>query len=161
MRVWSGPMLGVLLATFIMALPASVGASLKSTKTLRREQDPVIVRTGTLTGVPDRETSRYRLYAVRDGRLEPIPFQFDSRGPNGELVLSEDGRETEFTFGADDELVFMARDTGDRAPDEVLDSGLRAELVGLAAQRRYAGTDEIQVSQIARSLLAGRAVPAR
>jgi hypothetical protein len=43
----------------------------------------------------------------------PIPFQFDARGADGELVLSMDGAETEFVFDDDDELVFMAKDAGD------------------------------------------------
>src|SRR5262249_1878043 len=68
--------------------------STPETKTLEREQDPVIVRTGLLAGLPDRETSRYRLYAVRNGRLEPVPFQFDARGADGEFILSADGAET-------------------------------------------------------------------
>jgi hypothetical protein len=84
-------------------------------KTLSRLHDPVVIRTALLTGVPDRATVGYRLYAVRQGRFEPIPFQFDARASDGELVLSEDGAETDFTFDADDELVFMAKDTGDRA----------------------------------------------
>src|SRR5689334_8395858 len=117
-------MLALLLAVVVLAVPASGSASLPSaTKTLQRAQDPVIVRTGQLGDLPDRGTSRYRLYAVRHGRLEPIPYQFDARGADGELVLSDDGAEADFTFGSDDELVFMAKDTGDRASDEVSQSG--------------------------------------
>jgi hypothetical protein len=124
----------LMLAMIMVPAAASATISLpaprapETTKTLRREQDPVIVRTGSLTGLPDRETSRCRLYAVRHGSLEPIPFQFDARGADGELVLSEDGAEKDFTFGGDDELVFMARDTGDRAPGEVLPAGGDAAL---------------------------------
>ena len=159
MRVSSGPMPGrrghgvaprvegaercLLLAALVLALPAWVTASpgmfpALETKTLRREQEPVIVRTGLLAGLPDRETSRYRLYAVRHGSLEPIPFQFDARGADGELILSEDGAETEFTFGDDDELVFMAKDTGDRAPNDLLPAGAALEFT--VVDRARAGT---------------------
>jgi hypothetical protein len=97
-------------------------------KTLDRPHDPVILSTGLLADVPDRETARYRLYAGRDGHLEPIPFQFDARGDDGELVLTEGGAETEFTFDQDDDLVFMAKDTGDRIADTALPAGRDAAL---------------------------------
>jgi hypothetical protein len=134
----SAPMLALLVAMFTHPLPAGASASLEATaKSLQRDQDPVIVRTGLLTGLGDHETSRYRLYAVRQGRLEPIPFQFDARGADGELVLSEDGTETGFTFDEDDELVFMARDTGDRAANDLLpDAALELAVV----DRAHGGT---------------------
>jgi hypothetical protein len=130
-------MLALLVATFTRPVPAGASASLETTaKTLRRDQDPVIVRTGLLSALGDHETSRYRLYAVRHGRPEPIPFQFDARGPDGELVLSEDGTETDFTFDDDDELVFMAKDTGDRASDDLLPAALELAVV----DRAHGGT---------------------
>jgi hypothetical protein len=106
----------------LLLLPALGSASppVIEPRTLDRLHDPVIVRTGRLEGLPDRHTASYRLYAGRRGALEPIPFQFDERGADGELVLSPDGTETEFTFDGDDELVFMAKDTGDRIADAVL-----------------------------------------
>jgi hypothetical protein len=129
----SAPMLALLVAMFTHPLPAGASASLEATaKSLQRDQDPVIVRTGLLTGLGDHETSRYRLYAVRQGRLEPIPFQFDARGADGELVLSEDGTETGFTFDDDDELVFMAKDTGDRAANDLLPAALELAVVDRA-----------------------------
>jgi hypothetical protein len=108
-----------LLAVLTLVLPAVAAAAPPPSgaieaKTLSRLHDPVIVRTAALSGVPDRETARYRLYALRGGTLEAIPFQFDARGADGELVLTADGSETDFTFDGNDELVFMAKDTGDR-----------------------------------------------
>ena len=106
-------------AAFTLALPAWTTASIETTtKTLQRDQDPVIVPTGRLTALRDHDSARYRLYAIGHGRLGPIPFQFDARGADGELLLSEDGAESDFTFGDHDELVFMAKDTGDRASDD-------------------------------------------
>jgi hypothetical protein len=134
-------MLALLVVTFTRPLPAGADASLETTaKTLQRDQDPVIVRTGLLTGLGDHETSRYRLYAVRHGRLEPIPFQFDARGADGELVLSEDGTETDFTFDDDDELVFMAKDTGERAANDLLPAGDDAVLELAVVDRAHGGT---------------------
>jgi hypothetical protein len=118
---------GLLLSSLVVARAAWADGSLE-TKTLSRDHDPVIVRTGLLAGAPDRETSRYRLYALQSDRLVPIPFQFDARGADGELVLSRDGAETDFVFDGDDELVFMAKDAGDRAADASLPAGSDAVL---------------------------------
>src|SRR5215475_12480240 len=80
-------------------------------KTLSRFHDPVIVSTGTLTELPDRRTASWRLYASEAGHLVPIPFQFDARARQGDVVV---GRADEFTAADNDELVFMAKDTGQR-----------------------------------------------
>lgn len=79
---------------------------------LRRIHDPVVVRTDRLAELPTRETRNVVLYRVRDGRLTTIPFQFDARDEGGDVVV--DGPR-EFRMDDDDELVFMAADTGDRA----------------------------------------------
>jgi hypothetical protein len=132
--------LALLVATVALPLRAGANASLETAaKTLARDQDPVIVRTGLLGGLPDHETSRYRLYALRRGRLEPIPFQFDARGADGELVLSENGTDADFTFDDDDELVFMAKDTGDRVSDDVLPGGDPAALELAVVDRAHGG----------------------
>jgi len=137
----SATILALLLATFASPLPAGANASLDTTaKTLERDQDPVIVRTGLLRALPDHATSRYRLYAVRRGRLEPIPFQFDARDAHGELVLSEDGSDTDFTFDDDDELVFMAKDTGDRASEDLLPGGDAVALELAVGDPAHGGT---------------------
>jgi hypothetical protein len=131
----------VLLSVLLLPVLGTAGPPAESAfevKTLDRLHDPVVVRTGALAGVPDRETARYRLYAARKGRLEPIPFQFDARGADGELVLSEDGAETDFTFD-DDELVFMAKDTGDRVADTALPAKSDAALEIEVTDRSHTG----------------------
>lgn len=89
-------------------------ASVQEAKTLTRFHDPVIVETSLLTGLFTRETVGYRLFSVRQGVLQPIPFQFDERNSIGELVFPDTEGIGEFTFDENDELVFMAKDTGDR-----------------------------------------------
>jgi hypothetical protein len=150
LRVSSRPMAEgiegrLLLAALVLALPAWGTAWPRvlpplETKTLQREHDPVIVRTALLAGLPDGETARCRLYAVRNGSLVPIPFQFDARGADGELALSEDGAETEFAFDDDDELVFMAKDTGDRASPDFLPATGDAALEFAVVDRARTGT---------------------
>ena len=118
----------VLLAFASFARTATADRVVVESKTLTRLHDPVVVRTGLLSGVPDRATARYRLYAARQGALVAIPFQFDARGADGELVLSTDGADVDFTFDDDDELVFMAKDTGDRLGSSGLPTGSDAAL---------------------------------
>jgi hypothetical protein len=153
-RVWSpavrrrgrtaGGLATLLVSLVSLALPACAGAASPDghgfeARTLRREHDPVIVRTGLLTGMPDRDTGRCRLYAVQQGHLVPIPFQFDARDADGALVLSEDGAETEFAFDDDDELVFMAKDAGDRAAAPALPATRDGALEIEVAERHGSG----------------------
>lgn len=105
---------GFLLALFSLATPALAGPPNDQAKTLVRLHDPVVIRTSLLPDLPDHVTASYRLYGARRGALEPIPFQFDERDRDGELVLSDGGTDADFTFDDNDELVFMAKDTGDR-----------------------------------------------
>lgn len=60
------------------------------------------------------------LGAWRDGELRAIPFQVDERVPGGDYAWSDgDERKSDVDGGRldeDDELVFYARDAGDRAP---------------------------------------------
>ena len=92
---------------------------------LRRVYDPVVVPVAKLTDLPMRQTANLRLYRIADGSYVPIPYQFDARSADGELVV--DGP-ADFTLGDGDELVFMAKDAGPRAPDGVLPEGSDATL---------------------------------
>lgn len=116
--VWATGCAGGLCAALFAVLPAP--ASAQEGKTLTRVHDPVIVRTGLLAGLPTRETASYRLYRVEAGRLAPIPFQFDERDGAGEVVFDGTAAPREFRLDENDELVFMAKDTGDRLLPELL-----------------------------------------
>jgi len=120
--------IALLLAMLPLAPPVQAERPGPEPKSLTRLHDPVVIRTSELGGLPGRWTAGYRVYAVRQGRLEPIPYQFDERGRDGELVLSDGGAEVDFTFDDDDELVFMAKDTGDRAAAIKLPGGADAAL---------------------------------
>lgn len=97
---------------FILAddTPAAVGEA----KTLTRFHDPVTLTTSLLRELPTRETAKYRLYSAHQSVLWPIPFQFDERNHTGEIVFPGTDDSGEFPFDENDELVFMAKDTGDR-----------------------------------------------
>lgn len=80
---------------------------------LGREHDPVVVTWDKLASLETSDTARLLLYRAVSGKLEPIPFQLDPRDDEGELVV--DGP-VDFTLDGNDELVFMAKDAGERAP---------------------------------------------
>lgn len=107
--------LGVVLI-FTVATPASA----QEAKTLTRLHDPVIVRTALLKELADHRTANYRLYSTQSGVLAPIPFQFDGRDDEGGLIFPDTEAEQEFIFDKNDELVFMAKDTGDRITPTLL-----------------------------------------
>jgi len=104
-------------------------------RTLRRTEDPVVVPGAKLTGALGWEIAQTRLFAFRDGRAAPIPFQIDERDKNGAYFLpfgpgrkSGDGR-----IKPRDELVFMVADAGER--------GARAQLPG-----EFDGAVELEIA---------------
>jgi len=112
-RQWFVFVLSVLQVIFILLINDTVAAR-QTSKTLTRFHDPVIVNTSLLRELPTRETARYRLYSAHQDILSPIPFQFDERDDTGEIVFPGKDDTGEFTFDDNDELIFMAKDLGDR-----------------------------------------------
>jgi hypothetical protein len=104
----------------VVVLAASAAAQPIATRDLRRPHDPVIVRTDRLGALPDRRTAQYRVFAARDGRVAPIPFQFDPVDADRRIVFT-DGADAR--FDDDDELVLMAADLGDRVDADALPTG--------------------------------------
>ena len=119
-----------LLGSVILALPA-YGVSAERA-TLTRFLDPVVVTPEASWNLPDRNTARFRLYAAHGGALDPIPFQFDAFEGDHDLVVVDREAPQEFEFDEDDELVFMAKDAGDRlAPGSIppsADAALEIEI---------------------------------
>jgi hypothetical protein len=85
--------------------------------------DPVVVSTGGLPDFSGWPSDRFRVVAARDGVIREVPFQFDEREDNGDWVVSPIGDLPPFTIGDDDELVFMAKDAGDRVELAALPHG--------------------------------------
>ena len=125
------------LALAALALPrAHAIAATDGARTLTREHDPVVVPWRKLGGLPVRDTTHLRLYRVAAGRLEPIRFQFDPRDRHGDLVVDAAG---DLELKDDDELVFMARDAGERARTDLFggsDAALEIELADPRDQGR-------------------------
>ncbi len=117
------------LALVLAALPLlfiivihDAGAAVQVSNTLTRFHDPVIVTTSLFPELPTRETTNYRLYSSHHGVLSPIPFQFDERDKAGEIIFPDSDDTDEFAFDDNDELVFMAKDLGDRIDPSLLPS---------------------------------------
>ena len=88
-------------------------------KTLGRTVDPVVMQGAVFalfSGVP---LDQLALLVMQQGQVSPIPFQIDERASNGrfayETWLAGDPVVDDGLLDANDELVFMAADTGDRA----------------------------------------------
>lgn len=107
---------------------ADADEQVQAEKNLRRRVDPVIMNgklAGEILGCP---VANLRLYASRDGVLEPIRFQIDEMtGENGDWILPQgplpNADLSNGTFDPWDKLVFMAEDTGDRVTNDAWKKG--------------------------------------
>jgi hypothetical protein len=113
-----------LLLSFLFVLHAAkVFAG--SAKTLTRFHDPVVISTPVLPGAMGTSTAAIALYRVRNGRLDAMPYQFDARDRSGNLDV---GTPQDFVLDDNDELVFMAKDTGDQADSATLGGAAGLEI---------------------------------
>ncbi len=83
-------------------------------KTLKRVIDPVVV---SATDIPfaAAKIKLIRVFSCNKGKVVPIPFQVDEK-KDGKYILPEGPypQKGDGLFNDEDELVFMAEDTGDR-----------------------------------------------
>ncbi len=101
-----------------------------SPRTLTRTEDPVIIKGRELPGMIGRPVTGLRAFALKEERLEAIPYQVDEFDRKGRVVCPEgkDPRKDtdEGLLDANDELVVMAADLGDRAPRRLYPRTARA-----------------------------------
>lgn len=119
-----------LMMIFAVVCFATEPSDPRLTQTLARMYDPVIT-TGDETDLLGEPIANYGLYAIKDGIMLQVPFQIDERDEDGLFVLTEGKNPTtdgdNGLFDENDELVFMARDAGDRLFDkEMLPEGRKA-----------------------------------
>ncbi len=111
------------------AEPSAVPSTLV-TKGLTRTEDPVVLNGRDLPGMIARPIGGLRAYALREGRMIPIPFQVDEFDREGRILSTagaSPGRDDdEGRFDANDELVVMAFDLGDRARRQAYPEGARS-----------------------------------
>lgn len=92
-----------------------------SSKTLSRTEDPVVATANAVSSMAGAEIEKLALLAWTNDSFAPIPFQVDERAADGKFVYSEgpkaDPSQGNKKYDKEDELVFMAMDTGDKAPE--------------------------------------------
>jgi len=119
----------VLLLAFVvpavLVFPAS--AQVIATKTLHRFYDPVEFRSEMLEGLLGKKLSHLRLYSSVEGAFRQVPYQFDEWTEEGFLVMDEgpdeNGELANGLLDAQDMLVFMVRDAGDRVSRDLWPQG--------------------------------------
>jgi hypothetical protein len=121
------------------ALPRGLEAA---KKTLKRTEDPVIIEGKDLMSLLGSRPDRLSLMAWTYDGFQPVPFQMDERDEKGEYVFTmsvEGGKTTPSNeadqdpkLDANDELVFMVFDAGDRHPEvsfpDGVDKGVEIEI---------------------------------
>jgi hypothetical protein len=123
------PVLAIMLVAFV---PGFASAALSAI-----EKDKVITVTAQqLDGLNTYKLDQYSLAAVKNGLLEPIPYQFDEMTKDGfvyiegadSLALTIEGVKSHIKgkqhfFDEDDELLFMMRDAGSRRSKNMQEPG--------------------------------------
>lgn len=98
-------------------------------KTFSRWPDPVVIDVGILRSLLGTKIEELRVYAQRDGSFGPIPFQVDEKDAKGTLILPSgrhpNARDANGLLDKGEELVFMARDSGDRIDTQALPAGVQ------------------------------------
>ncbi len=109
------------IAWFIILILAGcpeVSAETLQHKTLQRKEDAIIIAGSELKTLTGARIDSLRVFSSRENKFSPIPYQIDERDAKGNLVLPEGERlnrdDPPGTLDKNDELVFMAKDLGDR-----------------------------------------------
>jgi len=126
LRMGAGPILACALS-LTFALPGRLPAQVLQEKTLSRWPDPVVSDCGLFPRLAGKPVTHIRVAAWRDGSPRPVPFQIDERNPQGERIYlnGEQGNpgDSNGQVDAGDEMVLMARDSGDRVAPEAMPGG--------------------------------------
>ena len=109
---------------WILAFLAPASSAAASPRTWQ----PLIIKGSQLPQLCNRPLSQFEVFAMRDGKLAPIPFQIDQMNSDGSYVLSEGPEPVASShpdiLDARDEIVMMIADLGERAkPNFRLPSG--------------------------------------
>ena len=87
-------------------------------KTITRVDDPVVVESSDFDVLFGAPIENLALMALRRDSWEPVPFQIDQKKPDGTYAFThgpEASKDPDPNLDANDDLVFMVKDTGDRA----------------------------------------------
>lgn len=108
------------LCATVTAIVAAFPAAASESKTLARSEDPIVVKASELSALSDVEIGEMALMAMEGGAAKPVPFQVDEKASDGRYVYDNgpeaDPGKGDGKYNGEDELVFMAWDSGDQAP---------------------------------------------
>ncbi len=93
-------------------------ASAFEKQTLTRQDDFIVINGKDLCDMQGKAIAKIRVFAFNNNEFHPIPYQIDERDKDNNLILQqgEDAGQDDDNnlLDANDELVIMARDMGDR-----------------------------------------------
>ena len=105
----------IILLVLISSVPFVKAGAIEGRWNNPRDLDPVIISGPDILGMSGVSINELYVYAYNasENTWRPIPFQFDEKDNTANFWLANpDG-----FFNGNDELVFMAKDMGDQAPD--------------------------------------------
>ncbi len=108
------------MALVLIIIPLSSQAQLK---TIQRVDDPVVIECNDMAKLFGTPIDRLALFAVNQGTWSPIPFQVDQKKPDGSYAFTsgeQAEKDPDPNLDGNDELVFMIKDSGDKAKPEQL-----------------------------------------
>ncbi len=112
---------------FIMTITTYGESSSGIKKSFNRKIEPIIIKGEACAELIGQPIPKYGLFALKKGRLAPIPFQIDERDEEGNFVLTHGEDKTTDSdkglFDKNDELVFMAMDSGDKIKNDKIIPG--------------------------------------
>lgn len=115
-----------LLASILSICVFLAGAIKPELKTLKRVDDPIVIVCKELGALIHTPIDRLGLMARHGENWVPIPFQIDQKKPDGNYIFTGGPKGVKIPdpkLDALDELVFMVKDTGDRAVEAKLPNG--------------------------------------
>jgi len=121
MRKIHFPLLVLCLASILAPAVVSVMAA-GDQKSLQRGEDQIIVAGRTLPAALGWPIAQVRAFRFTQGKVVAVPFQIDEKLKNGKYALTagNDRQTDDGLFDDNDELVFMAFDTGDQGDKSAL-----------------------------------------
>ncbi len=115
-----------LLAALLIPCVQGLSAAESKSRTLKRTDDPLVVEGKKAEALIGASIDNLSLMSWLFGKWEPVPFQVDERNDNDEYIWKQGDvitHDEKQGFDANDELVFMVFDAGDRAPEGAAPAG--------------------------------------
>ncbi len=120
----------LILPFFFLCAYTPLFAKVVKRKNLKRKYDSVTVQGDLLRSFIGKPVDKLRVYGFIDGKFQPVPFQLDERDAQGNYILdkgTKNGKSGQHSaLENNDELVFMAWDTGDQISAKEFPAGVQA-----------------------------------